>query len=135
MICARCGIAHLSEIPHFCVNKHLPKTRYQEIQEACSAFHEANPEVWDLFVRFTLQRIQQGYEHYSVAAIFERVRWETDKGADSPALKLNNNFRAFYARRFAAWYPVQKDFFRTRVQKSAHRRGTGRPEPTREELQ
>ncbi len=94
------------------------KNRLEEMRKDCQSFHRKHPEVWSLFVGFTLEKIRLGYKHYGVGAVMERVRWETSAGDSSPEFKINNNFRAFYARRFAKAFPEHKDFFRTRVQKS-----------------
>jgi hypothetical protein len=95
----------------------------------CIGFHEAYPEVWDMFVHFTQEIISKGYENYSVNAIFERIRWEKDMGGDgSSQFKLNNNYRAFYARRFMNMFPEYRGFFRTRTLKSVDRPATGLPE-------
>lgn len=82
-------------------------------------FHKANPEVWDLFVRFTGQVIEAGYSNYSVNAIFERIRWHTDIETNDESFKLNNNHRAYYARYFNYMYPQYGEFFRLRTTKSA----------------
>jgi hypothetical protein len=84
------------------------------------AFHSEHPEVWDLFVRFTKEILRRGFKHYSVNAIFERIRWEVDTVGrnDQYEFKLNNNYRAFYARRFMRMYPQHDGFFRTRRQTS-----------------
>jgi len=97
--------------------------RLEEMRKECQRFHRAHPEVWTLFVSFAFEKIRLGYTHYGVGAVIERVRWETSGGASRPDFKINNNFRAFYARRFAKVFPEHKDFFRTRVQKSARARG------------
>jgi hypothetical protein len=91
-----------------------------QMREAAEAFHTANPKLWDLFVRFCWATIQAGHQHYSVNAIFERIRWETDvgeQGAPGQAFKINNNHRAFYARRFMRVFPEHDGFFRTREQR------------------
>jgi len=108
--------------------------RHEEMREAARKFHKSNPEVWNLFRRFVFEKINAGYAHYGAGAIMERVRWESDRGAGEPALKINNNFRAFYAREFEELYPIHKGFFRSRVQTSAQRPATGQPEPLRESL-
>ena len=94
------------------------KTRHQELREACIAFHKAHPIGWALFVKFTFERIGLGFEHYSVNAIFERIRWETDQANvdGKTSFKLNNNYRPFYARRFHRMYPEHDGFFRLRHQ-------------------
>ena len=103
--------------------------RYEEMREQVQAFHAEHPEVWRLFVRFTFQIIDRGYSNYSVNAIFERIRWEIDAGGDGLAMfKLNNNYRAFYARKFMRQYPQHEGFFRTRTQSSQAAPATYLPE-------
>jgi len=95
-------------------------TRLDEMRQQVSAFHASHPEVWGLFVRFTNELIDRGFNNYSVNAIFERIRWECDSvgGDGKSTFKLNNNYRAFYARRFMRMYPQREGFFRTRRQTS-----------------
>jgi len=103
------------------------KTRYDEMLLEWSRFHDAHPEVWKLFKRFTFDRIERGFRHYGAGAIMERVRWETSAGAD-PELeefKINNNHRAFYARFFMGYYPEHEGFFRLREQTSEADRPRG----------
>lgn len=102
------------------------KTRQEEMRQQVSAFHREHPDVWELFVSFTNQMIDKGYQHYSVNAIFERIRWEKDVGGDGVnSFKLNNNYRAFYARRFMKMYPKHEGFFRTREQTSLRNAASG----------
>lgn len=92
------------------------KTRYEEMEEAAVKFHRENPKVWEYFVRFTFEVIHRGFNHYSVNGVFERIRWETDE-ADTEGkstFKLNNNYRAFFARWFMDTYPEHNGFFRIR---------------------
>lgn len=100
------------------------------MREQCITFHQANPKVWVLFQRFTLDRIELGLKHYSVNAVFERIRWETDQApTDGQAqFKINNNHRPFYARRFMKKYPEHDGFFRLRQQTSKHEGASGLPE-------
>jgi hypothetical protein len=94
-------------------------TRHEEMRGTVNEFHKRHPEVWDLFVRFTLEMIGRGFSKYSSKAIFERIRWEKDAGGDGKTqFKLNNNYTAFYARRFMKMYPKHLGFFRTREQTS-----------------
>ena len=108
-----------------------PISRREEMREECGKFHARNPEVWRLFERFALEKIRLGFAHYGAKAVLERVRWEYAEGGHEPELKVNNNFPAFYARRFAREYPQYAGFFRTRAQVSECRPATGLPEPTR----
>ncbi len=78
-------------------------------------FDRAYPEIWRLFVVFTLDRIEKGFEHYSSDAIVHRIRWETDASVDDGfGFKINDHFTAYYARKFHDDYPEHKGFFRTR---------------------
>jgi hypothetical protein len=107
------------------------KTRREEMQEQVTKFHKEHPEVWNLFVRFSKEMIGRGYKTYSVNAVFERIRWEIDSGGDGlHNFKLNNNYRAFYSRRFMRMYPKYNGFFRTRHQVSDDTIATNLPELT-----
>ena len=70
-----------------------------KLQDKFQQFHDNNPKVWELFKMFSFDVIRSGRKHYSVNAIFERIRWHTDietKSKDS--FKLSNNHRAYHAR-------------------------------------
>ncbi len=107
------------------------KTRNEELRIACQAYHEKHPEVWMLFVQFTLELIARGFKHYSAQhGIFARIRWETDK-PDVNGLsefKVNNNYSPFYARRFHLTYPQYAGFFRLRHQTSKETPAVSRDE-------
>ena len=111
------------------------QTRLEELKALCEQYHLNHPEVWELFVKFTNEIISKGYKNYSVSAIFERIRWEIDTGGDGVnQFKLNNNYRALYARRFMKMYPEHEGFFRTREQTAASSPATGKPELTPKDL-
>ena len=85
-----------------------------KLKDKWEKFHSSNPEVWDLFVKFTFQAIESGRSHYSANAIFERIRWHTDIETSGDTFKLSNNHRAYYARHFHEKYPQHEGFFRTK---------------------
>jgi len=85
-----------------------------KLQERVYYFHESNPKVWELFVKFTFDVIKTGRKNYSVNAIFERIRWHTDIETNDKSFKLSNNHRAYYARHFHAEYPEYDGFFKTK---------------------
>lgn len=99
-------------------------SRAQQIYEAFKKFHAANPRIWTLFEQFTLLSIAKGRRHYACNAVFERIRWHVDIDTVGEEVKLNNNYRAYYARMFEAKHPDQAGFFfkRKRVseEKSAY---------------
>ena len=109
----------------------MSDTRLDEMREQYLKFNKEHPEVWDLFVFFSKEIISKGYKNYSVNAVFERIRWEKDIGGDGiNQFKLNNNYRAFYARKFMDMFPEHKEFFRTRTQTSEDKKAT-KQEPLR----
>jgi len=95
--------------------------RHEEMRQQVMAFHKENPEVMELFSKFTFELIERGFKHYSAQhGVFARIRWETDK-ADSKGgstFKVNNNYSAFYARAWMKMHPEHDGFFRTRKQTS-----------------
>lgn len=112
------------------------RTRQEEIDRQAAEFSAKHPIVSRLFVQFTFEAIERGFANYSVNAIFERIRWETDQ-ADSDGrstFKLNNNYRSWFARRFMQRYPQYNGFFRTRERISKHQHATGMPELTPEDF-
>ena len=111
------------------------QSRLEEMRVQVSVFHRENHDVWSLFVHFTQELIKRGFQNYSVNAIFERIRWECDSvgGDGKSTFKLNNNYRAFYARRFHKMYPQHEGFFRTRKQVSEEGFATKLPELTPKE--
>lgn len=78
-------------------------------------FDKENPEVWTLFVHYTLEMIKLGFQRYSADAVMHRVRWESDlKTASRDGLKINDHHVSFFARKFEAAYPQHAGFFRRR---------------------
>ena len=92
----------------------IKKTRTDQLLDAFENFHEENPVVWDLFQQFALAAIERGSKHYSSNAIFERIRWHIEIETEGSNVKLNNNFRAYYARMFHLAKPQYDGFFRNR---------------------
>lgn len=88
--------------------------RADQIFKAFVQFHAENPAVWTLFERFALAAIAAGRSHYSANSIFERIRWHVDIETTGKEVRLNNNFRAYYARMFHAKHPDHSEFFRNR---------------------
>ena len=89
------------------------------LTERFTAFHHRNPGVYTAIVRLARQRKDAGWDTGSIAQIFEVLRWESDLLiVSSDGLKLNNDFRAPYARLVMANEPDLADFFHTRAQRS-----------------
>ena len=84
------------------------------IEAAFWTFHAKNPKVYELFDRFTRYAIGRGRKNFSVSIIVERIRWETTIETTDGDFKINNNYRAYYARLWMRDNPLYAGFFRTR---------------------
>ena len=80
------------------------------------AYHLENLHIYDLFKKYTMEAIASGRSHFSAEAIINRMRWDSlVSGNDS--FKINNTYKAFYARMFMNEYRQYGGFFRTRKSK------------------
>jgi hypothetical protein len=62
-------------------------------------FHRNNPNVYETLVRLAREWVQRTGRHkLGIASLFERTRWEIAIATSDADFKLNNNYRAFYAR-------------------------------------
>lgn len=103
--------------------------RNDEMRDECQEWHEKHPKVWELFVKFTFERINRGFKNYSARGIFHRIRWETNQATNvDGGFKVGNNHSPFYARKFMLTYPQYDGFFRVREQTSKSSPATNRPE-------
>lgn len=77
-------------------------------------WHLQNPEVYELFKKYTFEAINAGHKHYSAYAIVERIRWHTEVETKGDEFKINNNHRPYYARLFMYHHKEHEGFFRLR---------------------
>lgn len=87
------------------------------LQDQFLRYHLENPQVYQLFSQYAKKVRNRGFTRYSANAIFERIRWHyhMEKPTAEP-FKMNNNYRAFYARMFMAKNPDMRGFFELREQ-------------------
>lgn len=84
-------------------------------EEMCENYDAHNPEIWEMFKKFTFQAINAGRKYIGARMIIERIRWETMIRATSgDGFKINNMVQPYFARKFMRLYPQHKDIFRTR---------------------
>lgn len=68
-------------------------------ENAFERFHTANPRVYEVLVRLAREWVgRTGRHKLGIATLYERTRWEIALATSDPDFKLNNNFRAYYAR-------------------------------------
>ena len=77
-------------------------------------FDAANPEVYIEFDKGAMLLIETGVRHYGAKAIFEHLRFGTAVRGRGDIFKLNNNYTAFYARKWEENHPEYAGFFSTR---------------------
>lgn len=78
------------------------------------AFHEENPHVYAELRRFALEAVGKGRRRLSINLLFERLRWFTEIETEGDAFKVNNTFRAWYARLLMRDEPRLAGMFETR---------------------
>jgi hypothetical protein len=89
-----------------------------KVEAKFAATHKKHPEVYDHFCMFTRQLTNAGSVKGSVAAVVERIRWQTmigptDEGVPGIVvpLKVSNNSRAYLGRLWMEDHPEYPDFF------------------------
>lgn len=83
-------------------------------------YHQDHPEIYKEFKRmaFEMRKVRRKYSHVT---IMESMRWNKDlEGGE--VFKINNDYKALYARAMIHFHPEFKDFFELRQMKSTHRR-------------
>lgn len=86
----------------------------QRIYEAFLKFHNANPHVYERLRELALLVKSKGRNKYSINGLFEVLRWEQALTTTGSKFKLNNNFRAWYARMLEQNVPELSNFFELR---------------------
>ena len=83
-------------------------------------FHNDNPQVYELFKKFTFMAIRRGHKRLSAWMIANRIRWETSiETYSTEEYKISNDYIALYARKFMADFPEYNGFFRIKEMKRA----------------
>ena len=80
-------------------------------------FNRDNPEVYELFKRFTFQAINKGHTKLSAWMIANRIRWETQIETVNDDYKISNDYIALYSRKFMKDHPKHDGFFKTKLMK------------------
>lgn len=93
-----------------------PKVESRRIQDRFEAFDRANPHVWQAIQRLAQDFLQRKFRRISINMIFELLRCDYSMKTGGDDYKLNNTFRALYARKLDAqpWMPAGTIEIRTR---------------------
>ena len=79
-------------------------------------FHAENPGVYMQLVGYARQAKQAGYSRIGIELPWNRMRWDwmLRTSADGTGFKLNQNYKAFYARLIMEQEPDLAGMFETR---------------------
>lgn len=77
-------------------------------------FHNSNCHVYVALRKLALDLVDRGHSRIAIAQLFEVLRWQHAMRTTDPDFKLNNDFRAPYARMLAANEPLLANVFETR---------------------
>lgn len=90
---------------------------FSRLQQEFEQYHNDNPEVFASYIKFANQAKAAGKKVLSISLLTERIRWELMLATKSrDGFKINNNHRAFYARKLNQMAEFA-GMFRTREQK------------------
>ena len=89
-----------------------------KIANSFRKFHRENPEVYDELIKLALSLKDNGRSHYGIGALFEVIRFHRAIKTKDDLFKLNNNYRALYARLIMENEPRLYGFFETRIRKA-----------------
>ena len=81
-------------------------------------FHADNPWVYNRLRELALTMRRAGVDHYGIGGLYETLRYEASlTSKDEDGFKLNNNYRALYARELARSEPELQHFFKFRLRR------------------
>ena len=87
-------------------------------KENFNEYHKNNPEIYNLFVKFTNMATQRK-KYYSAKAIFHRIRWESMISGEGD-YKIDDGWISHYARKFMDDFPQHSGFFQTRDRQNSY---------------
>lgn len=78
-------------------------------------FHRDNPNVYELFLKFTRDAKATGRAYFGARVIWERLRWYLAiETRSNDGIKLNDHYPAYYSRLVMLRHPDLTGFFETR---------------------
>lgn len=93
-----------------------------DLERAFEEFDADHPEVYLRLVSLARKAKARGHKRIGIAMLFEVARWELTLESSDGEFKLNNSYRAFYARAIMRNEPDLAGIFETRVQRHDPRR-------------
>lgn len=87
------------------------------LAEQFEAYHARNPHVYRAIVRMARDLRRKGVTRWGIANLVEKLRFDYAVMTDGDEFRLNNNYRAFYARLIMQNEPDLAGFFELRTQR------------------
>jgi len=88
----------------------------QTLSERFADFHAKSPEVYAALVKLAREWVfHTRRNRLGIATLYERARWELALTTSDADFKLNNDYRAFYARLIMHQEPDLAGLFATRT--------------------
>jgi hypothetical protein len=93
-----------------------PDLLMDHIELAFEEFHNDHPEVYYRLVELARQWRRGGHAKLGIATLYEKLRWEWHMAGleDKDGYKLNNNYKALYARLIMERNPELEGLFQIR---------------------
>lgn len=92
----------------------VPEEPPATLPERFAEFHASNPHVYGHLRTLALGLRRRGHESGGIAQLFEVLRWQQAMQTVGDDFKLNNDYRAFYARMLMSEEPELAGFFEIR---------------------
>ena len=85
------------------------------LKQKFELYDAENPEIWIEFEKLAAKAVNAGRTILSARLILEVIRWDTIISGNDD-YKINNDYNAFYARKWNEKYPNAGAEFKTRMQ-------------------
>ena len=96
-----------------------PPGEERTLEECFAAFDAANPHVYDVLEELALRAWTHGATRIGIAMLWETMRYNQALATEGEPWKLNNSYRALYARKLVADHPKLAGVIETRKRRSA----------------
>lgn len=96
-----------------------PRIEGETLEERFERFHAANPHVYGTLKAMALSLRNSGQRRWGIAALYEILRFQSAFRTNGDGFKLNNDYRALYARLLMKQEPELEGFFETRRRRNA----------------
>lgn len=96
----------------------MEQGRFTFSEQEFATYHADNPHIYVKLREYALEAKRAGRKRLSINLLFERLRWYTTVETQGDEFKLNNNWRAYYARLLMTQEPQLAGMFETRRSKA-----------------